>query len=837
MRAGRRTGRRLVEILCLVLVTFAALFAPPAALSKGRLLGKLDRSFGTKGRAFLPLGNAFARSAFEAMVSQPNGGIVLAGSTETARGMYRGSQYRGSIGFLERRTSTGELDAGFGENGTVLFPQRAEFESTSLALRGDGRIVAGVPESASSCSPASTLHQLTPRGDPDMSFGSGGVSGRLPLAVRAIAIDREARIVVAGAIETSTRCNPKQGVSFDVGLGRVRSDGRLDSSFGEGGIVRIPDGSIVSGQVHGLTVRDDGAIVVATNDGLHSFNGAGAPDSGFGEAGAVELGIVRGVLFASSDGKVTLARSSAKIGCCVTPAHFIVSRYRLNGSLDPSFGAGGSVEFGVGAVDWPTALAADADGGILLGGQVALSDDCPRGRCAFSPLVARFTDAGMLDSDFGQAGLAELDLPPRLFAPEGAHPAAALALTAGGRILVAGGSGDGGDAVVSALRSDGAPDPAFGSRGVAVDRRELPATSEAGGLAIGPRGEIFTSAWSNAGSPFKRTIFLGANPSGNIDHGVGFAAGLALPGVDSEQLRVDGRNRYYAVAPASPFRGGAYVARFDDRGRPEIGYGSQGTAALPARFDIRSLIVRRNGAALVVGRIAGRFGMAAFKLDPRGQPVRRFGRNGLALVGFGRKVKAMARAAAFDRQGRVVLFGDHGPYAGMARLLRNGRPDPTFAYRGRQPYMPALANEGSAVAIAPDGRVLIAAAPRRGLRLPTTLIRFRRDGIRDRSFGHNGVRRVRAGGPMVGFFGAGRIILVSANGAFGERGVAIRAFRRDGRIDRRFGRRGVAIAARSQRPLFRPVAAARQPDGRIVVAGTAGRTGELGAAVELLRFR
>ncbi|HEX8050048.1 MAG TPA: hypothetical protein VF504_01155, partial [Solirubrobacterales bacterium] len=118
----------------------------------------------------------------------------------------------------------------------------------------------------------------------------------------------------------------------------------------------------------------------------------------------------------------------------------------------------------------------------------------------------------------------------------------------------------------------------------------------------------------------------------------------------------------------------------------------------------------------------------------------------------------------------------------------------------------------------------------------TTLFRFRPDGTRDRSFGRNGVVRAKARAPLVGFFVSRRLTLVSGVGRWGENGVAIRVFKRDGSLARGFGRGGLVVAERSKRRHFRPVGAARQ-DERIVVAGSTGMLEEAGARIELLRFR
>ena len=144
------------------------------------------------------------------------------------------------------------------------------------------------------------------------------------------------------------------------------------------------------------------------------------------------------------------------------------------------------------------------------------------------------------------------------------------------------------------------------------------------------------------------------------------------------------------------------------------------------------------------------------------------------------------------------------------------------------------------VALQADGRILVAASPDVSIEAGlTSLVRLGRGGARDRSFGRGGVLRVRGIAPLLSVFVEGRrIVLATKRGRSGDGfGVVLRAYGANGALERRFGRRGIVTAALSRAEAFRPIAAARQPDGRIVVIGTAGEIEGSGADVELLRFR
>jgi uncharacterized delta-60 repeat protein len=810
-------GSRLLAALAGSIAAWTLIFTP-VAIGAQPLRGTLDRSFGADGRVVAELGESFAGSEFTSMVRQPDGKLLLVATFEAADGSRKG--------MIQRRDASGALDTAFGSGGTVVAS-----EIQGIALQANGGILFATYD-YHRC--GGRVVRLKPDGEEDSGFGTDGCGVRSPLAVSRIAVQPDGRIVLAGA---APDC-PCSHVfpTFQLALARLQPDGGLDTGFGNAGTVLIhSEHDLAENFATGLAVREDGTILVAGNRSLLGLSARGAPDPGFGSGGVVESAGAPKALLALPGGGAVLASARS---CCREPGDFILSRYQPDGSLSPGFGDGGRARLGVGEVNEASALATAPDGSIVLAGGVGTTESCRAGDCGFTPVLARFTASGAPDPGFGHGGHTAVEFPGGT-AGYGYNPRiAALAISPAGQILAAGGAGINSDAFVLAREPSGPPDPRFGDAGSIDEVRRLPSTTEASGLAIAPSGAILASAWSDTGLRGNgRTVLLGFDSSGVLDGDLGSGSGFVAPETDFE-LRADGHDRFYSVASAYRGRGRAHIVRFDDRGESDLGYGSQGRAGIPAHFRIKALVVRRSGAALVVGRIADRFGMAAFKLTPEGQPDRRFGRNGLAVVRFGQQVEATALSATFDRRGRVVLFGNYGAYAGMARLLPNGRPDPRFAYRGRQPYMPGLANEESAVAMAPDGGILIAAAPEADLApLPTTLVRFRRDGIRDRTFGHNGVVRVNAGAPMISFFGGGRMILVSAAGPFGERGVAVRAFRADGRPDRSFGRRGVATAATAKAHPFSAVAAARQPDGHVVVAGTTGGFAEVGADLEILRFR
>lgn len=813
---GNAHGRLAAGLIALAV---AACLTAPVTATAAPLRGVLDRSFGHRGRALSSLPPAFASSSFSAIARQADGKLLIAGIVDGRDGRWEG--------IVQRRDALGNLDPSFGDGGRVVVVR--ESSVSALAAQADGGVVVGIQEEESLCGSRSTLRRLHPDGARDRSFGKDGRSAPLPLAAELIAVDAQGRLLVAG-LGRYGPCTKSGVLPAEVRIARLLPGGALDTSFGNGGFVGTDSfGDLEDSYATGLGVAEDGTILVSGNRSLLRLSSQGALETSFGGDGVVELADRPKALLVLPGGGALVASGASGFArsCCVEPGDFAVSRYRSDGQLEPSFGEGGRARLDVGEVDEATALALSPDGGIVVAGASAAADSCGGGECRFVPVLLRFTSGGAPDANFGAgAGWTTVELPGEAPSFGYGPPLTGLATDPGGRIYLTGDRGFLGDAFVLARDPGGRPDPSFGRGGLVEEVRRLPSNTEASELAIGPRGEVFVAGFSDTGRHGGERVVMGLEPDGRPNRRLGSGAGFVA--IDAENGLAPARGgRFYAVR-------GRHVVRFGRSGRRDPGYGAGGAAALPERFAVAALRARSGGRLLVVGRDTRRGGMLAFQLTASGRPDRRFGRRGVAYVGFGRDVRAKALAVAIDSRRRVLLLGNVGTWTGVVRLLPDGRLDRRFGRRGVRRF-PFADPEQTAIGVQPDGEILVAGTEYTTERL-TALVRLRPDGSLDRSFGRRGVVRSQRGVVLAILAGRRQIVLVAGRGVFGEAGVALRSYRPSGAVDRRFGRHGVALDGRARRR-FRPVAAARQPSGRIVVAGTVGYLGEPGADVALLRFR
>jgi uncharacterized delta-60 repeat protein len=357
--------RRCFVVLCGV---GALLF--PALLPAAR--GDLDPTFGSGGKTRTDFGGS---EIGWAVAVQRDRRIVVAGS--------RSSPDQSDF-LLARYAVNGNLDRSFDGDGKLATDFGGTFDGAfDIELQSDGRIlVAGRGQEDFA------LARYRADGSLDPSFGAGGKvlttfqPGSADSA-SAVLLQADGKIVAGGG----TRGD---GAS-DWALARYLPDGALDPSFGSGGRVITP---IVGGHVFDLAVQRDGKLVAAglsfVGGGPHialaRYDGEGRLDPSFDGDGIViaTVGSVAAHLVLQRDGKLLVAGAGWVI------------RFTAGGSLDRSFGEGGTARSGDVEAVKPVI---QPDGKILVIGTV-LTGSSPRGDFG----VARLTAAGKLDTTYGRRG-------------------------------------------------------------------------------------------------------------------------------------------------------------------------------------------------------------------------------------------------------------------------------------------------------------------------------------------------------------------------------------------------------------------------------------------------
>lgn len=405
----------------------------------------------------------------------------------------------------------GDPDPSFGSGGLVTSNLGGYTWGYDVAVRPDGRIivVGSVDESSGR---HLFVQQLLPDGSTDASFGAAGVvvlsdvdSTRPEMVLRS-----DGRLLVADRAPTG------------LVVYQLLEDGTPDPSFGVGGKATSP---VFPESIAGIGLQPDGRIVVGFRTwsgveglGVARFTPDGTVDTGFGANGAVTIyasfSRLTLELAVQPDGKILLGGYR----CCYVPSAGFVVRLTPDGEMDPGFGVGGEAVAELPSSSEFMALAVQPDGKIVAGGRQYLYG--PTWPPNVEWIVARYNPDGTPDASFGDSGITEFD--PN---PTGSDVVLGLAL--GGQWIYATGEVETYGVALPVARFDtsGALDVSFGTNGVA--HVTVPDFGVSGG-------------WSTAVQPDGRVVVAGGLSSGMAAARY-LAADLVPPRLDMpDDIVVDG---------------------------------------------------------------------------------------------------------------------------------------------------------------------------------------------------------------------------------------------------------------------------------------------------------
>jgi|SRR5579864_1214238 len=365
--------------------------------------GTPDASFGSNGQVVTivsPNGSLINGAAL-----QPDGKIVAVGQAfvKTSKGAF--GTLKNEIA-VARYTTSGALDTTFGgtknKNGTISNAGEAflSFGSGSdnaravafETINGTTMIVVAGWTNSVTGHPEIVVARYNPNGTLDTTFGgSGTVVTSIPNTTlypeaQAVAVQTDGKIVVAG---------PTNGPGpYPAFVARYNANGSLDSTFGNSGLVTsqftLQDG------FYGVTIQSDGKIVavgdgsVASNGGVNTtgevarYNPDGTLDTTFAGGSGVFLGPSTGSEYLA----VALQSNGQFVAAGVAPnLETLVTRFNTDGSLDTTYGSGGSTIIAVGTVysQYNAVAIQPSDGSAVVAGFTS------PGWPARDTLVARYT--------------------------------------------------------------------------------------------------------------------------------------------------------------------------------------------------------------------------------------------------------------------------------------------------------------------------------------------------------------------------------------------------------------------------------------------------------------
>jgi uncharacterized delta-60 repeat protein len=284
----------------LVMGRSAAEGVPRVGLWRFTVAGKLDPTFGAGGSALAPTASAAGTPVTgefgQGLLIESDGHFDVAGYSQDGEGRLHLALWRFS--------DSGRPDPTFGGRGVVSLTgsagRGADDSGKGVALDARGRIVVvGSSWPNVATGPGSreymTVWRFTPTGELDRGFFGKGTLTVPDTRGNAVAVDREGRILVAGATYGPT-------TQWTMAVWRFLPDGSADPEWNNGQVVtvRLPERDWLAASAAAVAVARDGRVVVLGSiydrshlsdlddvgvqvAGIWRLNSDGTPDATFGQ--------------------------------------------------------------------------------------------------------------------------------------------------------------------------------------------------------------------------------------------------------------------------------------------------------------------------------------------------------------------------------------------------------------------------------------------------------------------------------------------------------------------------------------------------------------------------
>ena len=332
-----------------------------------------------------------------------------------------------------------------------------------------------------------------------------------------------------------------------------------------------------------------------------------------------------------------------------------------------------------------------------------------------------------------------------------------------------------------------------------------------------------------AGLALLSAAAIAISAPGDLDPGFNGTGKLVLDfgGSDSANavaIQPDGKILIAGTGPSNDF----VISRILPSGSLDLSFGGgTGTTRmdLGSQAQPTSIAIAPDGkivVAGVVGAFSGNADAAVARLDPDGTPDLTFGPQGWRDANLGGS-DDKATGVAVLADGKIVLSGTGGSSRifHVARLTTSGHYDGTFAGSGLTDIPGTENGDARGLALTPDGKIVVVGTVYANGHSDIGVARLSAGGVPDSSFDGDGVRVVNSGvneeGAAVVVQPDGRVLAAGNNQI---QNFLLMRFDTGGSPDNDFNGDGVVKVAFAAGSQFAR-ALALQPDGKIVLAGTA----------------
>jgi uncharacterized delta-60 repeat protein len=325
----------------------------------------------------------------------------------------------------------------------------------------------------------------------------------------------------------------------------------------------------------------------------------------------------------------------------------------------------------------------------------------------------------------------------------------AIAAQPDGKIVVVGHAANSGHLAGGIARylAGGTLDPSFGSGGKIIDTTFVPEA-----VAVQPDGRIVAVGEADGGGGNSAYAFARYLPNGALDPSFGGGTGkvnVLVNATDNQQearavaITPDGK-----IVAAGLTKDGAALVRLNSDGTPDSTFAGDGSVKFlfPSTNGAQGVAVQADGSVVAAVPMDPKFTLV--RVDSHGMPDSSFGSSGVLSFSVG--TDAQSNAVAIQPDGKILVGGEAQVGSGprefaIARLNPNGSPDPSFA--GGAPEMTVVAPnslnaDGEALVLQPNGRIVLAGEADLNMNSATMAwVRYDgTDGALDPTFGTGGVQ-------------------------------------------------------------------------------------------------
>jgi uncharacterized delta-60 repeat protein len=701
-----------------------------------------------------------------------------------------------SEGILLRYNTNGSLDSSFGHNGIIQSP---DYDFKKAALQPDGKIIVDLDSINYAPGGAFTqeLTRFNTNGSLDSSFGNNGI-----LVLDTIGYFISLSINKSGKILLVSNSN---GPVWHIS--RYLNSGKVDLGFNTSGFLNL---SFENTRFSGVAKESNDQIVIAlTNYDTDStyitrFDSTGKQESTFNFLN----GIGYSMQMAVQGDKVILGTNFCGDSLC----GFICIRANADGSIDTSFNhTGFDTIYNQTDIYQITgqqpylqlySLAVDSNNNnIILSGIFGLDD--------FGIFLNFFTTIRLLpdgepDISFGTGGEADLQIGESHDYPY------SVAIQSDNKIVITGSSEvhifQGGNHIATVrYNTDGTLDQSFGTNGIDTPLIYTPTVTQVTSMSSAGEGKIFIGVIGTTANGSFANEIIQYNQDGTIDssfnHGEPLQSGLS--GIPSIAIAND---KILEVYPGIAQYDGDSIHIFRDNldGSADNSFGNNGHNSVFINNNIEWL------------------GTGGASETPMPLLIQSDGK--MVIAGF-----------TVSNPNNFIIAG----------LNADGTLDNSFGIQGISiVQVPTFVDKFSLIQQT-DGKILVGAGQSEAANnYPFYLFRFNMNGLLDSSFGMNGLAtklidtgNIRKEASFILLQPDGKIIQAGSL-LFGDsttEGIAIVRYNSNGNVDSTFGINGIVKT-------FIPKgydyinAGALQPDGKILITGKALYEGGYGFYSTLVRY-